>query len=259
MAVASPVSSLPQTIDQVILALDGIIECTLKEESPLGYFPALYRKVTQRVREGIKNGEFEDNERMERLDVLFANRYLKAYEAFRSGQPLSQSWRKAFDFAQDKSLLVIQHLLLGMNAHINLDLGIAAAATVEEGEAASLKSDFMKINEILIALVNSVQNEISKISPLFRLLDIVGGKNDERVVDFGLVAARNAAWMEARRFSAIPFEARENQTVILDEYVADLTTLVLGKKGWLQKVCRIIKMFESKCVQKNIRALADAS
>src|SRR6202008_4811607 len=92
-----------------------------------GYFAALYYKVTSRVRDGIHNGEFEDGARMEKLDVLFASRYLDAYTKWRNGQQPSLSWQTAFESTKRSSVLVLQHLLLGMNAHINLDLGIAAA------------------------------------------------------------------------------------------------------------------------------------
>jgi len=37
------------TIDDVILHLDAIIATSQKEKSPLGYFAALYRKVTIKV------------------------------------------------------------------------------------------------------------------------------------------------------------------------------------------------------------------
>ena len=63
-------------IDGVIQQLDVIIDWAHRHKSRLGYFAALYRKVTLKVKEGISEGFFEDGERMERLDVVFANRYL---------------------------------------------------------------------------------------------------------------------------------------------------------------------------------------
>ena len=69
-----------ETIDQVIEQLDDIIDWSIIRSSRLGYFAALYRKVTIKVKDGIRDGYFEDAERMERLDVIFANRYLEAFE-----------------------------------------------------------------------------------------------------------------------------------------------------------------------------------
>ena len=75
------------TIDEVIERLGAIIEESVRTESRLGYFASLYNRVTITVRDGVKTGRFEDNARMERLDVLFANRYLDAYDAYRRGEP----------------------------------------------------------------------------------------------------------------------------------------------------------------------------
>jgi hypothetical protein len=68
-----------QTIDEVISQLETIIQNAIKSNSRAGYFAALYHKVTSRVKEGIQAGEFENGTRMEQLDVIFANRYIIAY------------------------------------------------------------------------------------------------------------------------------------------------------------------------------------
>ena len=118
-----------QTIDQVIQQLDDIVDWSLSHNSRLGYFAALYRKVTLKVKEGINTGFFEDGPRMERLDVIFADRYLEAFEQNQKKIPPTRSWQFAFETCKRWWPIVLQHLLLGMNAHINLDLGIAAART----------------------------------------------------------------------------------------------------------------------------------
>jgi len=69
------------TIDEVIEALDSIIKQAEDKSDTAGYFAALYRKVTLRVKQGIVNNEFEDGSRMEQLDVIFASRYIDAYVA----------------------------------------------------------------------------------------------------------------------------------------------------------------------------------
>ena len=82
------------------------------------------------VKEGIEKGRFDDGPRMEQLDVNFANRYLEAYDQWKNKQPVSGPWKTAFDTEARRQPLVLQHLLLGMNVHINLDLGIAASETM---------------------------------------------------------------------------------------------------------------------------------
>ena len=140
------------TIDQVITNLDAIILKSQEDNNPLGYFAALYRKVTIKVKEGIANNRFDNGPRMERLDVIFASRYLNAYFAYQKQEPVTQSWEEAFNLSNNYWPIVLQHLLIGMNAHINLDLGIAAAEVSKGENIEGLKNDFDTINTILSGL-----------------------------------------------------------------------------------------------------------
>ena len=151
------------TIDQVIDQLTEIIDWSRKTKSRLGYFAVLYRKVTIKVKDGIAENFFDDGERMERLDVIFANRYLAAIDAYRNNTQPTNCWIYSFQIAKQRWPIVLQHLLLGMNAHINLDLGIAAARTVPSTALSSLHDDFNRINEILTELVGDVQDDLVQI------------------------------------------------------------------------------------------------
>ena len=122
-------AALATSIDEVIAQLGDVIDRSLRERNRLGFFAALYRKVTIKVKEGIVAGRFDDGPRMERLDVIFANRYLEALTRLGSGQAPTPCWALSFEAAATWPPIILQHLLLGMNAHINFDLGIAAATT----------------------------------------------------------------------------------------------------------------------------------
>src|SRR6266571_4880006 len=99
MSAPVPTPGLARTIDEVIAQLDDIIARSIQEQSRLGYFAALYRKATVKVKEGIAEGRFENGPRMERLDVTFANRYLEALDQFRRGQQPYLSWLTSFKAA----------------------------------------------------------------------------------------------------------------------------------------------------------------
>ena len=71
------------TIDDVLDALAAIVADTTARRDPLGYFPALYRRVTLRVKDGIAQGLFDDGTRMDRFDAAFASAYLHAYDKYR--------------------------------------------------------------------------------------------------------------------------------------------------------------------------------
>ena len=81
-----------ENIDKIIEKLTDIIDTSIQTKSRQGYFAALYRKVTIRIKEGIAENFFDNGERMERFDVIFANRYLAAYEAYQNHDKPSQSW-----------------------------------------------------------------------------------------------------------------------------------------------------------------------
>ncbi len=105
---------------------------------------------------------------MARLDVIFASRYLQAHEAWRSGQPLTDSWKIAFEATKTSSLLILQQLLLGINAHINLDLG--AVETMKQQVLEDIHTDFDTINTIIGSLTYQVLQEIDRMSPLLSLM-----------------------------------------------------------------------------------------
>ncbi|MEE3147871.1 MAG: DUF5995 family protein, partial [Bacteroidota bacterium] len=182
------------TIDEVIEQLDAIILTEKQNNSPMAFFPILYNQVTKRIKAGIEAEEFDDNARMEQLDVIFANRYIEAYQHYKAGNSPTESWRNAFKISE---ALVMQHLFLGINAHINLDLGIAAAETTGAQALADFERDFNKINEVLAAMVADVKAAIGKVSPLFKLLELVGKGKEDKLVSFSINIARDGAWLFA--------------------------------------------------------------
>lgn len=215
-----------QTIDGVIAELDKIIDWCHDRNSRQGYFPALYRKVTVAVKEGIRQNFFEDGPRMEQLDVVFANRYLEAFRNFQARRPLTASWQVSFDSSAEWSPVVLQHLLLGMNAHISLDLGIAAAQTVPQGRIEELQTDFNRINEVLSNLIDQVQQELSEIWPLLRFFDLKAGQLDETLARFGIEFGRDQAWKIAGQLNALPPDQREDFIDTLDLKIARVSGFI---------------------------------
>ena len=242
------------TIDQVIELLDEIIENEIREDSKLAFFPILYKKVTVAVKEGVEKKEFEDNERMEALDVVFANRYLEAYAQFKSKEQCSACWLVAFQQGDTFWPIVLQHLLLGINAHINLDLGIAAAEICGK-EIENLKKDFYKINDLLSSMVEGVQKDINRISPVISLLDAVAGKLDERLVDFSIQLARDGAWDFALNYANENEIGKNRLLGDRDKSIAWLGKDIANPGILLTTIRNFIKIFESKSVTKIVKAL----
>ena len=243
------------SIDEVINHLTLIIDAEVSRKSHLAFFPVLYKKVTERIKLGIQNKEFEDNERMERLDVIFASRYLRAYQEWKAGTRPSESWERAFHAPENDQLIIMQDLLLGINAHINLDLGIAAAQTVDNfEELQALKNDFNKINEILNDMVDGVQNRISEVSPIFYLLEKVGKGKEDELVSFSINIARDGAWLFANEYCLSPDEEKTilNRDIIIS-HLAE--RLVSPRSRLLRWTIRSIRFFEVKNVKRIAKVL----
>jgi len=244
------------TIDEVLQQLDDIIARSIRERSRLGYFAALYRKVTAKVKEGIAQGRFEDGPRMERFDVTFANRYLTALEQFHRGERPTPCWLASFKAAEAWRPIILQQLLLGMNAHINFDLGITAAEIAPGDALPSLAHDFNEINIILAGLVAQVQAEIYEVSPWIRLLGSIDPKADTAIVNFSMDKARECAWKVATRLAPINPDQWKPHLNLLDVEVTLLANLVRNPIGLMFKLgLLVIRARESNNVPKVIEVL----
>lgn len=233
-----------RSIGDVIDDLGSVISLCREEKSPAGYFPALYRRVTVGVRDWIVQERFDDGPRMERLDVVFADRYLDAWHAWRAGDTVTRSWAVAFEATGDWAPTTIQHLLLGINAHINLDLGIAAAEVSPPGDLAALGDDFGRINELLTSLVDDVQERLSEVWPLLRVLDWAAGTDDEATVNFSMGRARDAAWGFAHRLAARPRTEWPRLIQEADGLVAGLGGRLRHPGPLLGTVTRLVRLGE---------------
>ena len=244
------------SIDEVIEQLDATIEWARANNSRLGYFPALYRRVTLRVKEGVADGSFDDGPRMERLDVIFANRYLAALAAWRGPGRPTAAWDYAFTQGGQFWPIVLQHLLLGINAHINLDLGIAAARTVPADELETLRDDFNRINEILAALVGDVQQELAQVWPLLRWFNRYLGTVDDKIINFSMERARDLAWATAQRLAPLTEAEQQRDIAQLDHEVVRVARLVRHPGSILSTVGKIVRLGERKTIAQTIEILS---
>lgn len=246
-----------QSIDEVIAILQDIIQESLKEKSTKGYFAVLYLKVTQKVKEGIANGVFEDGPRMEKLDVIFANRYIEAYYLYQNNQPTSKSWEIAFEQSNNYWLIVLQHLLLGMNAHINLDLGVAAAQVCPKDAIVGLQNDFNTINTILSSLVADVEQDLSEIWPILKWILNKTKGIDTFLIDFSMKQAREGAWKFALLLAPLEGVFFE-QAIAKRDLSITLIAQYVYKLPWFPTlVFKFFRLFELGTVDQKIMKLQD--
>lgn len=243
-------------IDRVIAQLETIITDSITSKSREGYFAALYHKVTCKVKEGIVAGDFEDGARMELFDVMFANRYLDARVQWKNKRDVSASWKVAFEMTEKAGVIILQHLLLGINAHINLDLGIAVVEAAKERNQPldALRKDYIAINTILAALTYEVISDLNQMSPLLSLAGL-HANNNSMFIQFALSNARDGAWCFAEDLDT---QSGTEYSALIKQRDRDIATLgegIVKTKGLMRITMFFIQLFEWKNPARIIHVL----
>jgi hypothetical protein len=251
---------LPVTsIDQVIDTVQGIVDWSIANESRLGYFAALYKRITIAIRGGIADHLFDDGPRMERFDVTFASRYFAALNGYFHPTQfpfLSDCWRVAFNGALLPAPTLVQHMLAGVNAHIDLDLGIAAEAVAPGSLLPTLHHDFNTVNAVLASQVATVVQEIDSLSPVLADIYAVLMSHELDLIADGLVVVRDSAWHFATVLASKPGFLDPTIISLHDLKVAGLGKLIFDPPGLLlSHVVEVIGAAESRDVVKNIQTL----
>ena len=175
--------------------------------SRIGYFAALYHGVTKsmigpiRFQPGIPGpGEgpfFDDAVRLDAFVGIFAKRYFDAYEQRDTLEP-SHPWKLHFDYCDNPHATILQILTSGANAHMVLDLPMAAIATAATSGTPieELKGDFNRINQVLSWQIQACQQQVLDVSPVLKLVNRIP-KLSAWLVRQLIGWARKLAWSNA--------------------------------------------------------------
>ena len=249
------------TLDDVVEAIGSVIDWSIGAASRLGYFAAVYKRITIAVQTAVADGVFEDGPRMERFDVTFANRYFEAlnghFHPQRFARP-TRSWQVTFDGAVRADPIILQHILTGINAHIGLDLGIAAQSIGSSAQVRALEDDFNRINAVLASQVNGMVADMTELSPA--LADVYAVLMDHGIllINQALKTFRDDAWRFATVLAATPQFARPLVIGLRDRKVAGQGGLILeppGLVGLIQWAVDAVAARESRDVVRNIQVL----
>lgn len=222
---------IEQTVDQ-------LRDLALEAGDAAGYFPALYVRVTGDIAAGIRDHQFEDGKRMEQLVDAFAGYYIRA----RTSQvPVPRCWQATWDVAGDPNLVIVQHLLLGTNAHVNHDLAQAVVEVApHHGGLEAVRDDFDTVNDVLVGAFAGVIRDLDTVSRWASEAATFGGG---RLFNFSLRVARSQAWGAAERLDPMDEAGRRDYTSELDELVSVLAYLItrpicpVGLAAWLARRC----------------------
>lgn len=243
------------TIDDVIKRLDEIILWAEQHQSPMGYFAALYRRMTIAVKEGILQNKFDNGPRMEKLDIIFAKRYFEAFDNYQKNKPITKSWEIALNSIKSDKITVIQHLLLGINAHINLDLGISASEISNKSDILNLENDFKQINTIISGLLDDTKLRLSKIWLPFRIFTKLLDTESDGIINFSIKVARTFSWENAKQLTFIEPLKKPNLITGIDKNVELLGNKIANPSTFTKSILWLMRLGELGNVAEKIRIL----
>jgi hypothetical protein len=233
------------TFASCLASFRRVVERSRAEDDRIGLFATLYSSVTAGVERRCAEGGFAEAARMERFVCAFAHRYFVAHDAWRDHRPVVRSWAMTFDAATRWRPVVLQHLLLGMNAHINLDLGIVTAEMAGSAERLPLlRPDFEAVNDVLGSMVEDCLRALGSASPWFGLADRMGARHDEAVIRFSLRRARAQAWSLAERLVVLPVGEWPSEIDRTDRAVARIGHRILHPGAALSAALMVVRLRE---------------
>ncbi|MFI5041125.1 MAG: DUF5995 family protein [Acidimicrobiales bacterium] len=239
----------------VVDRLDEVIDWAIAEGSRIGYFAAVYRRVTETIRQDVLDGQFADGARMAELDVAFAGRFFDALDRWWAGESPTLAWAAAFEAAGRSDLAILQQLLVGINAHIRLDLGVAAASVTAGIELAELRIDFASINHVLADLVPRDRLELEQVSPRMHDIDL-SSRVEDRVIDELIRLARADAWRCAEQLHHAGAADLEATVTAIDHDVARHAARLLHPDAFVRLgLNHLVTPHDDKSVAEVIRAL----
>ena len=199
----------------------------------------MYARVTDRVQTAINDGRFGDGERMARFTRTFADWYLGPRDGTRV---LPGCWKAATDVGGDHRLLIVQHLLLGINAHVNHDLPQVVVELADDDlSLESLRPDFDAINDILAETQPDILRDLGRVSGWTQLIASRGGG---QVFNFSLGRARAQAWQSAERIHRLDETAQASEVAELDRLVSVLAYLITQPSAPVASLLAIPRWFE---------------
>jgi hypothetical protein len=213
-------------------------------------FLSVYATMTKAIHDAIVDGRFMDPAWTATLTTRFATLYFDAEQAWEEGSDdCPKPWCAAFAAAGRARVSVIEHALLGINAHIVYDLPFAVAAAMRESgdvvagrlqgdTLARRRHDYEVVNHILVETITAAQGVLATESRLSAWLDMLALRLDEYAAEALLRASRTQGWHNALALAVARDDAeadavRQHLDRVACGYVAriDLTQFVPGVRA----------------------------
>lgn len=192
-------------IDAVVAEMRRRLEHLSKACDHNAAFAFMYLRVTEAV--GVTGARrFRDRRYLNHLDAVFAQLYFRPFDAWRAGRrdQVPEAWKVAFEAADEREVVGIGDMLLGMNAHISRDLPFALLSTgLRTPHGSSGKPDFDRVNELLTDVQDPMIREAARrFDPSIATSTLPYSELGSSSVADLLARWRTEAWHNARRLIA---------------------------------------------------------
>ena len=187
-----------RTIDELIARLERL-DRDLPPRDGVRWFNRLYLEVTRAVRDYVHERPLRVPGFLERLDVVFGDAYLAAFDAAARDDELPRAWAPLFEARHERHVAPLQFALAGMNAHINHDLAVGVVATcqaMDRSPGRAERADYDAVNAILRE--NEARVKEWLLTGALKELDHAVAPADDVAAIWSITRARDAAWVRAQ-------------------------------------------------------------
>ena len=219
-----------RSVAALVARMGELLEPLEADRDPGRFFLGVYVRTTVAVGAAIDAGDFEDPAWVEEWDVDFAGLYLDALTAHRRDPGSApRPWRLAFGARAD--LPPEAHVLLGMNAHINLDLPqslvrVIPPAEFDDPATSDLRRrDHERIDRVLASRVAAEDAELHRAGGRRTRLDRLLAPVNRTASQVFLRESRRKVWANARQLDA----ARRRGPEVYARRLADLETVAAAR------------------------------
>ncbi|MEP6775771.1 MAG: DUF5995 family protein [Chloroflexota bacterium] len=218
------------TIDEARAGFAALEEALRAANDRRAIFVGAYLTITSAMGEAIEAGEFIDAAWARSYLLHFARLYIEAFRAFENGdlEHVPIAWRVAFELSARGEGMALQHLLLGVNAHINHDLAIALMRSGIDPDRPMRYDDHTGVNQVLKRTVNALQDHVERYySPALHYFDEIFGHWDEEFSCLMVDRARETAWTHC--LDLVDCSCEEDEAVVIrriDDHAGALARVI---------------------------------
>lgn len=191
------------TQDPVVLKMQNMVQNWETAGDKRAIFLRCYSLMTHNMLVALEQKRFKDPVWVGQLLERFASYYFVALESFeRQDGRTPAVWHLAHHASQQPNTMTVQHLLIGVNTHINYDLVLCVRdmlrpewASLTPERLAERFSDHCLVNEIIAETTDVVQDTIvEKHTPRLDWVDQLFGAWDEWLISRLITSWRNEVW-----------------------------------------------------------------